>query len=130
MLLFANLRQNKKACRPIFPVLICVIRAVSGFLIPLCSCRTLVPGVGARARSSFPFDSAAHDSAHLLSVCCLCTALIAALKGHEGLVIRRRVMPCHVGIHSRARLIRTFHSRWPIFAKRRSPATALFFMLL
>ena len=81
LLLFANLRPDKKARRPIFPVLICVIRAVSGFLIALCSCRTLVPGVRARARSSFFFDSATHDSAHLLSICCLCTALIAALRG-------------------------------------------------
>ena len=46
LLLFANLRANKKAHRPIFPVLICVIRADSAFLIPLCSCRALVPGLG------------------------------------------------------------------------------------
>ena len=34
-------------------------------------------GVRARARSSFSFDSVAQDSARLISICCLCTALIA-----------------------------------------------------
>ncbi len=55
--------------------------AVTGFLTPLCNCRTLVLGVGVKIRSSVPFDSAAHASAHFLSICSLCTALIAALKG-------------------------------------------------
>lgn len=48
LLLFANLQSNKKAHRPIFPNLIYIIRAVSSFLIPLCSCRILVPEVRTR----------------------------------------------------------------------------------
>ena len=79
-LLFTIFQPYKKPSRPIFPVLICVISALSGFLILLCSCKTLVLGVGARARSSFPFDSAEQDSAHLMFICCLCTSLIAALR--------------------------------------------------
>ncbi len=43
-LLFTNFRPYKKARRPIFPVLICVISALSGFLILLCNCKTLVLG--------------------------------------------------------------------------------------
>ena len=59
-----NFRLYKKARTPIFPVLNCVISDLSGFLTLLCNCKTLMRGVGTRTRSSFPFDSAAQDSAH------------------------------------------------------------------
>lgn len=64
----ANFRLYRKARRLIFPVLICVISALSGFLT-LCSCKTLVLGLGAKARSSLTLPPS------------LCTVLIAALRG-------------------------------------------------
>ncbi len=73
LLLSANFRANKKARKPIFPVLIVVMSVVTGFLTPLCNCRTLVLGVGVKIRSSVPFDFAAHASAHFLPICSLCT---------------------------------------------------------
>lgn len=66
--LSANFRLYRKARRLIFPVLICVISALSGFLT-LCSCKTLVLGLGANARSSLTLPPS------------LCTVLIAALRG-------------------------------------------------
>lgn len=45
-LLFTNFRLYKKIRRSIFPVLICVMSVLSSFLILLCSCKTLLLGMG------------------------------------------------------------------------------------